>query len=397
MANYSLTLRSLVFIIVSVLAGFGSFAQDPDLLDKVKGAWVGKLKVGGAELTLVFNVSANNKDSVTVTMDSPDQGAKDIPTSQVKLSRDSLTVKVRSIMGVFHGAFNPGFTSLSGSWKQSGITFPVELVHQENKFTLNRPQEPKPPFPYLQEEVVIKNNKAGIELSGTLTKPQNSGPFPAVILVTGSGPQNRDEELMGHKPFLLLADYLTRNGIAVLRYDDRGVGKSGGVFSTATTRDFADDASALVDFLKSQADIDSAKIGLIGHSEGGIIAPMVAAQRPDVDFIVLMAGPGLTGEKIILMQTALIAKANGEDEKNIAESLELDEQVFKILRKYQDNQVASEKIRKMMNDLNKKQSKANGEKEDGEAEIEAQVKTFTSPWFRYFLVTDPISFLSSVK
>jgi hypothetical protein len=174
-----------------------------------------------------------------------------------------------------------------------------------------RPQEPKKPYPYGEQEVIVDNKKDEIRLAGTLSTPPSGGPFPAVLLISGSGPQDRDETIVGHKPFLVLADHLTRLGVAVLRVDDRGVGQSTGQFLECTSQDFADDALAFIEFLKAHSKIDSRRIGLIGHSEGGLIAPLVAARSADVAFVVLMAGPGLTGEEIFYLQGALIAKAEG--------------------------------------------------------------------------------------
>ena len=398
MKNLIQTFKLTTFCLCFLLS-FSLFSQNHQQIENVKGSWVGKLKVQGIELKLVINISANEKDSIIATFNSPDQGALGIPTSKVILTDDSLIVKVKSIGGVYIGQFNAGFSELKGTWKQSGVSFPLDLIHQDKPIEAKRrPQEPQPPFPYSQKEVVFKNYSAGgIELAGTLTMPKEGGTFPVVVLITGSGPQNRDEELLGHKPFFVLADYLTHHGIAVLRYDDRGVGKSGGKFSLATTHDFATDASAAVDFLKTLPNIDTSKIGLIGHSEGGIIAPIVASERKDIAFIVLMAGPGLPGEKIILAQTALISRASGVDEKDISETISLDEKAFKILRKNSNIEVSSAKIRKMLTDLEKKQKREKTDTTKGESTIESQVKSLTSPWFMYFLFFDPMTVLTKVK
>ena len=181
-----------------------------------------------------------------------------------------------------------------------------------------RPQEPKKPYPYKQEEVNYENKDAGISLVGTLTLPSGGAPFPVVLLISGSGPQDRNETVFNHRPFLILADYLTRQGIAVLRADDRGVGASTGDFSQATSEDFASDALAGIAYLKTRKEIKPEQIGLIGHSEGGIIAPMVAVKSPDLAFIVLMAGTGLTGEEILNLQQALISRAMGVSAEDIA-------------------------------------------------------------------------------
>ena len=179
---------------------------------------------------------------------------------------------------------------------------PLLLRRTDQTPVLRRPQEPAKPYPYREEEVTFENRPAGINLAGTLTLPKSAGPFPAVILISGSGAQDRDEALAGHRPFLVLADYLTRQGVAVLRVDDRGVGGSTGDSLRATSSDFADDALAGVAYLKGRREIDTARIGLIGHSEGGLVAPLAATRSQDVAFIVLLAGPGLPGEQIIYLQ-----------------------------------------------------------------------------------------------
>jgi dienelactone hydrolase len=183
-----------------------------------------------------------------------------------------------------------------------------------------RPQEPKKPYPYKDEEVSFENKAAGITLAGALTAPETGSPFPAVVLITGSGPENRDEEVFGHKPFLVLADDLTRQGIAVLRCDDRGVGKSGGDSKTATTADLATDALAAFQYLQNRKDIDTKHIGLIGHSEGGVIAPIVANEAPDVAFVVLMAGTGVPGDSVLMLQSWLVAKAEGASDSTLKKS-----------------------------------------------------------------------------
>lgn len=186
---------------------------------------------------------------------------------------------------------------------------------------IERPQEQLKPYPYYSEEVSFRNTQADITLNGTLTMPSKKGNYPAVILISGSGPQNRDEEMFGHKPFLVIANRLTLNGIAVLRYDDRGFGESAEVFNEATTTDFAADAASAITYLKTRKEINKDKIGLIGHSEGGIVAPMVASSRDDVSFMVLLAAPGIKGEKVILKQSELYARVLGASKSDIQKSV----------------------------------------------------------------------------
>jgi uncharacterized protein len=260
-----------------------------------------------------------------------------------------------------------------------------------------RPQEPKRPYPYNEEEVSYENKAGGVTLAGTLTMPRGKGPFPAVLLITGSGPQNRNEELLGHKPFLVLSHHLTCIGVAVLRVDDRGVGGSTGSVPASTSEDFAGDVLTGIEFLKSRKEIDSKQIGLIGHSEGGLIAPMVAAQSADVAFIVLMAGPGLRGEEILYLQGALISKAAGVPDEAIARNRAVQQAIFTVLKEESNNAAAEKRIRenlsKVTAEMTDEQKKASGM----EAAVNAQLKMVLTPWFRYFLAYDPKPTLMKVK
>src|ERR1035437_654047 len=384
---------SVLFFLGLSLSGF---SQNQELMGKIKGSWSGPMKVGAAELTLVINITMDEKDNFVVTIDSPDQGVTGLATSKVNVTQDSLLVKSKVLKASYEGAFAESFTILKGQWKQSGMTFPLDLHHSFEKYSVKRPQEHKPPYPYSEEEVTVKNKDADVELAGTLTMPEKGGPFPAVILITGSGAQNRNEELMGHKPFLVLADYLTRKGIAVLRCDDRGFGKSTGNFSTATILDFATDVSAAIEFLKTQKEIDTTKIGLAGHSEGGLVAPIVASERKDVAFLVLLAGPGLTGERILLMQSAIINKKAGLTEKELASDNLLRTKIYAAIKKNSDNKKAGVKVKALFRSAKKKNPGGNGLCQLDNYQIDLFIQQSTTPWFRTFLVLDPIDYLSKV-
>ncbi|HXB09339.1 MAG TPA: alpha/beta fold hydrolase, partial [Puia sp.] len=259
-----------------------------------------------------------------------------------------------------------------------------------------RPQEPVKPYPYIEEEVTIENKGAGVVLAGTLTIPPGKGSFPVVVLITGSGPQNRDEEILGHKPFLVIADALTRHGIAVLRYDDRGVAKSTGKFSGATTADFATDVEAAVAWLRTRKDINPHRIGLIGHSEGGLIAPMVAARDKNIRFIVLLAGPGLRGEEVILSQQQLIAQAAGGWNKEAQDMLELNRGAMDI--------VVRDSLRLAHRDSIRQQLRAYFAQKAGQYPVRYQDSTvarqaiaqLSDPWMEYFLAYDPVPVLERV-
>ena len=281
----------------------------------VLGDWNGILNIQGTQLRIVFHISETG-GTYTATLDSPDQKAFGIPAGETTFAENNLEIKLPNLAAQYKDA---AAQVVDGTFSQGGATFSLKLTREEQeKQELKRPQNPVAPFPYAQEDVTYDNPAAqGVTLAGTLTLPKGDGPFPAVILISGSGPQNRDEELLGHKPFLVIADHFTRNGIAVLRFDDRGVGQSTGDFATATSADFATDVQAGVEYLKTRKEINARKIGLAGHSEGGLIAPMVAAKSADVAFIVLMAGPGVSGDKVIRLQSRLISKAEGKSEQEI--------------------------------------------------------------------------------
>jgi len=363
--------------------------------EAIEGIWQGTLKAGAIELRIVFKISEQSDGVLTATMDSPDQGAKDIPIDEVIFENGNLRLEIKSAMVIFEGKIRDDDLSIEGELRQSGQSFPLVLERVDEPAEVRRPQEPKKPYPYQEEKVVYKNKEAAVKLAGTLTSPGQEGPFPAVLLISGSGPQDRNETILGHHPFLVLADYLTRLGIAVLRVDDRGVGKSGGDFTQATSEDFASDVLAGLEYLKSRQEINPKQIGLIGHSEGGIIAPMVAVQSSDVAFIILMAGTGLMGEEILYLQGELILRAEGASDEAIAKNRSLQEQMFTVVKEEKDNSVAEKRLRAILQDAMSEVSEE--ERKGAEATVEAQIQWVLSPWFRHFLAYDPKPTLMKVK
>jgi len=347
------------------------------------------------KLRIVLHVSKSADGTLTGTMDSVDQGANGIPFSSISETGGAVRFELKSIASVFEGTLDAEKSHIAGKWRQGGASLPLTFERTDKAIELNRPQEPKKPYPYNEEDVNYENKKAGVKLAGTLTWPRASGPFPTVLLITGSGPQDRNEALMGHKPFLVLSDYLTRRGIAVLRVDDRGEGGSTGSTMNSTSADFAGDVLTGIEFLKSRKEVNPAQIGLIGHSEGGLIAPMVAADSSYVAFIVMMAGPGMKGFEILDAQAAAIAKAMGASADSISQNRTMQEQMFAIVRSEQDPAAAEKKIReawsKAMAQLPAEQQKARA------GALDAQLKMVLSPWFRYFLDYDPAPALKKTK
>lgn len=313
-------LMSLLLILIPLLTS----AQD------LKGAWKGLLEVGPAKLNIVFHIHDDNN----VTMDSPDQGAMELPTKVVCMQEDSISVTMPRLGAQYAGKLVG--EEINGTFSQMGHSFPLILKRGEIK--MNRPQTPQPPFEYTTQEVVFHNKgidaKTGLPteggeawLGGTLTYPKGfKTGMPVVLMVTGSGQQNRDEELMGHKPFLVIADYLARHGIATLRYDDRGVGKSTGNMAMITLQSNMLDAEAGIDYLKSTKKFG--KIGVLGHSEGGIISYMLAA-RGKADFVVSLAGPVLPGDSVLLMQNRDVLTTAGLDKDNVEKYATALSRVFK--------------------------------------------------------------------
>jgi len=375
------------------------FAQQQDNSEiSIEGIWEGKLKVPGTELRIVFKISKNPDGTLTGTLDSPDQGVTGIQVEKIIFEDNTLYVEINPIGGTFEGKISNDFLTIEGNFKQAGQSLPLMMKKVNKTIEIYRPQEPKKPYPYLEEEVFYENKEAKITLAGTLTLPSQEGLFPVVLLITGSGPQDRDEAIAGHRPFLVLADYLTRQGIAVLRVDDRGVGRSTGDFSPATSEDFASDVLAGIAYLKTRKEINPKKIGLIGHSEGGIIAPMVAVKSPDVAFIVLMAGTGLTGEEILYLQGALIFRAMGVSEEDIAKNRQFNEKIFSVLKEEEDIEIIEKILRQMFmadwEKMSEEEKKAIG---DPEVYLNAQLQSLLSPWLKFFLTYDPKPTLSKVK
>ncbi|MET7767710.1 alpha/beta fold hydrolase [Nocardia sp. NPDC005366] len=299
---------TLTIIATVVVAACSSDSNPPE---PTTGDWHGAIQLPGQGL----DIGVSFTDDGTATIDIPAQGMRDVALKDVRTDRGGVEFAIPGIPGdpAFRGRYESD--RITGDFTQAGQSFPLTL--ERGKVAgLARPQEPKPPFPYQSEDVTYRNGD--ITIAGTLTRPRGGGPFPAVLMITGSGPQNRDEEMMGHKPFLLLADALTRAGYAVLRTDDRGVGGTGGTLDAANYADLSGDAAAGVSFLRGRGDIDPARVGLFGHSEGGYLAPLVAS-RPDsgVAFAILMAGPAVPGDQVLVEQTRVIMAANGASAENI--------------------------------------------------------------------------------
>ncbi len=370
-----------------------SFAQLNTLETEFGGRWQGDLELPNKKLVLIFNIAKNQAGVYSATLDVPEQGAKGILSDKVTTYKDSIEVKYRNLIASFIGVLTADSNMIKGEWKQSGKTFPLILRKNDKEFIIRREQDPVPPLKYHEEEVTIQNTKAGITLAGTLTYPKNGTKFPAVVLITGSGKQNRNEEIFGHRPFLVIADYLTQLGIAVLRVDDRGAGKSTGDFASSTTADFATDVEAEVNYLKARKEIDAKRIGLIGHSEGGLIAPMVANNDKKIAFVVLMAAPGLSGDKILVRQTEDLGKAAGTDSSILAASVAFNKRVYRFIKTEKDSAAAYEKLF----DGYLRYYESVGQNAVNKEDIANQVKALQTKWLKYFMMYNPEPALKKLK
>lgn len=377
----------------------------PDAVDlqRIIGRWMGKLKINniGKELRLVFDFSEDSQNGIYATLSSPDQRVNNIPVSNLEFSNNHLMIEIKIAGAQFEGIMAEDNSAVEGTWSQRGNSLPLILRKTEEDAViqeLKRPQEPRKPYAYVEEDVVFKNENAGVKLAGTLTIPVGEGPFPAVVLISGSGPQDRNESFMMHKPFLVWADYLTKNNIAVLRYDDRGFGKSTGDFSSATSMDFVRDAISAVDFLKTRKEINPQKIGLVGHSEGGLIAPIAAVQSPDIAYIILMAGPGLKGSEVLLTQQKAILKANGISNLTISAMQELNSKLFEIVRSEKNDSSALHKLKLTAKEFTSTlDTNIIQELKNVGTDInEEQLSRLLSPWFRYFIEFNPQQWLEQV-
>lgn len=376
-------MKKTLLLICWVICTSSLFGQN------IEGSWSGLLEAGNQKIRLTVNLSQQDA-MYSGSMDSPDQGVKGIPLSKVYFCPDTLLFEIQQLGVIYKGAVKCD-TLISGTFTQSGISFPLNL--SKGATVVHRPQEPKPPYPYHTEDVYFPSRSTEVTLAGTLSIPKTEkDKYPAVILVTGSGPQNRDEEILDHKPFLVIADYLTRNGIAVLRYDDRGTYESTGDFQTAVTKDFADDALGAFDFLLSRPEIDNSKIGILGHSEGGTVAFIAAADNPEIAFVISLAGAAIRGDSIMIQQNYDILLAQGVPENIIQIYCSGLYNIFEILKNESDQAVIQNRKHDILT------------KEEIEMLPEQLYKnligilsTPLSPWMKYFLSFDPAPYIESVR
>lgn len=384
-------MRSFRFALAGLLAlplATPAAAQDAGVV----GRWGGALEVQALRLRLTLEVTEVG-GTRTARFVSVDQGGTAIPAT-VATTADSVIFEAADI-GAAYRAVLVGRDTLRGVWTQGGGSLPLTMVRgADAAMVVRRPQTPQPPFPYRTEEVAIDSDP-GVRLAGTLTLPQGPGPHPAVFLITGSGAQDRDEQIFNHRPFQVLADHLSRHGIAVLRVDDRGTAASTGSFAGATSEDFARDAAAAVRFLRARPEVAADRVGLVGHSEGGMIAPMVASRMPEVAFAVLLAGPGIGGAQLLEMQGALIARAGGAADSVVARSAAAQREMFAAVTSIADSVALEARLREI--GARMVASVSEEERARVRANVETGVQQLVNPWFRYFLRYDPVPALRGTR
>lgn len=364
--------------------------------ENIVGEWNGILSIGGQQISLIFHIEKAG-NAFAGSLDSPDQKAFGIKADKVSYENGNLELIISKLSLSYKGHFLD--TSISGEFTQGYNKAPLQLNRRKvEKKVILRPQEPHAPFSYLEEDVVFHQLNGNFDLAGTITLPKAQGIFPAIILISGSGPQDRNEEILGHKSFLVIADYLTQKGYAVLRYDDRGTAKSGGKFQDATSLDFARDAAAALAYLKTRKDIDSNKIALAGHSEGAMLAAMMAANDPSVNAIIMLAGPGIPGDQLLLMQQELIAQVNEVNADEIKETTARNRSLFNLIKQANDLESAKVAVEKKLKKISKTLSKSTLAAYGGTTEfIEQNLNAFINPWMFYFLRYDPAVDLKKIK
>lgn len=367
-------------------------------INSIVGDWSGTLDIGIAQMSIVLHIKKYSDEALNGTFDYLQEKMYGLTIDEISFDGNLLKFEIKTFSVKFEGNLINDNSEISGQWSQYGKLFSLSFEKGIKSIEApNRPQEPKLPYPYTEECISYYNPGANVTLSGTFTFPISKGPFPAVILIAGAGQSDRDAAILGHKPFWILADYLTRQGISVLRFDKRGCGKSSGNFNEATTADFADDVLAGIEYLKSRKEINPKQIGLIGHSEGGIIAPMVAVKSQDVAFIVLMAACGVNGEEVMHGWSESVEKAKGASIEAIEKDRNYKKTLFAVIKQEQDSCIAAKQLREIILNYTTSEQKKQELTSAESAAIDAEVNYLNTAWFRYFLSYDPVIALKQVR
>ncbi|NLL27962.1 MAG: prolyl oligopeptidase family serine peptidase [Bacteroidales bacterium] len=383
--------KIIIILLISAIAQ-NIYAQSP-----IEGVWEGILKSGLNNFSITFRIKESN-NKLDVSMDIPQQMLLNFKHVKAEYTNDSLFISINSFNAKYNSAHKND--SLYGFWQQNGISLPLNMkkTSEYKALEINRPQNPQPPFPYITEEVSFFNKKAKINLSGTLTIPDTTDVWPCVVLVSGSGAQNRDEEIAMHRPFAVIADYFSRNGIAVLRYDDRGTAKSKGNFATATTLDLSGDAASAVEYVKKHPYINKKNIGIVGHSEGGIIAVMQAAKNKSLNFIISMAGVAIPCTQLLVIQNDKILEGYGANDDLRDFFWNFNTAFYNLVLTEPDLENLKTEAYKLLEEtsasLTEKQKKEFGL---SKTFVNQMLIAASSPWMKYFLSIVPSEYIKKIK
>lgn len=360
-----------------------------NIISKVEGTWQGAIAVTNMRMRMQMHVSHDDKGNLLASLDSLDQGIQGIPASKVREQDGELRFEIPMFQAEYRGTLSATKNDLAGEWTQNDNVEKLDFRRSDRPLELRRPQNPARPYPYAVEDMTFPSGDGKAALAATLTVPRGAGPFAAAVLI-GEGPADRDATTAGHKPFLVLADLLTRNGIVVLRYDKRGTAQSAGSSEQATMQDLTSDADTALTYLKARKEVDPKRVGIIGLGEGGILAARVAARNSDLNWLMLLATPATTGERTLLRQSELIARTGGLPEEQIARSQQFDRQAYAAVR--EEKNVSSLEVR-----LNGLIEKSGLNASMPPSALQAQIRLMTTPWFREYLDFDPAAVLQKIK
>ena len=382
----------IILIFITCLWGGSLYGQNKAAI----GHWQGKLEVNGQSIPVVFHIQ-QEEGNWGATFDSPDQMVYGVAFDKVEVEDSKIRLEVTAAQIVYTGQLQTGGQQIVGEWLQGGMAFPLTLTNDAEAGP-KRPQTPKAPFPYDIETVEFANKKAGINLAGTLTLPANRQNCPAVVLVSGSGPQDRDATVFNHKSFWVMADYFTRQGMVVLRVDDRGVGESGGTFAGATSADFATDVAAAVNYLQKHPRVNAKKVGVLGHSEGGLIAPMVASTHQEMAFVVILAGPAYAGRELLKQQNYDITLQKTQNKRLAKKQAKALDKIYTVvLDSKNEDKSTTEILALLKKDLAKLSNADREELGWTDANMRNLIAQLRTPWLHYFLKANPADYLQKVS